>query len=1136
MSTPEPGTGIVVYRASRLEALLSPLESLLAQFPPTHLLGSQTVLAAHPGIKRWLRQALARVRGGHGIVANLDVQLPSAWLDARARDVLGVSELSQASYRRDALRWRLFALLPRSRDVDVQRYLANADVTRRFQLADHMAGLFTRYMVYRPDWLARWQTGDTHVPRANFLAPIWQRLRRDIAKPHRGELLQELAQALMTEAHSGDQTPLHVFGLSHLAPLELDVLRAEARHRLVVLYLPDPCVEFWAGIGNERGRMQRLAHTDDDEARERELLDLGHPLLAAWGRLGQHFGLSLSTGEGGVISETRHWRDSDSGVATDRLLPALQQSIRKMQPDLLDMALSAHARDDASLRIHGCHTRLRELEVLRDVMLDALRRDPGLHPSQMIVMSPVIGAYAALIPAVFGGAADPNSDLPYHLADVSLIQSHALFRAFAALLDLGSARVTTEQVLDLLAFPAIARALGLSGSALERLQQWLAEARVAWGIDANARARLGLPAYAEHSFAWGMQRLLAGYLYGDDQAAPGTSDAAATQVGSWPVDGVRGVEAEALGALDQLLGELDALARLAAAPRSLGQWCATLHGLIDRLLLIDPRDTSEREAHLRLVQQIEALRSGAETAGVDPELSFALLRELLQEQLDAVPERQPFLLGAATICGMVPQRSIPFRFIAVLGLNDGEFPRAASDRGIDLMTRSPRLGDRDVRSDDRYLFLETVMAARDQLHLSHVAEGARDGKPLNPAAPLAELIAFLDARARWSRADHDALAASPDAGKLLRPWHLRHALQPFDARYFSAAPDAMYFSYRRAFAAAPVAFGATADRFVPRRQVNNEHAPPASAIPLHGVLAYFKDPAKALLTTRMQLRLDALDEEAVGHSEALVAALPKRERVPRTLVYDALAAAPFAVPDEAPLHMRLAGTLPAGALAELAWDKARTSARAILAIAAQDPLLAGGVPETSPMPVALQLADGLLEGALEHVHRVDGRWLLLDVFPDKTETSLSFRQRLPLFVAWAALRLQHTDEACVLRVLCSNGPSTWATHLEKLDRETLRHRLEQLLAFWKQAQQRPCWYFPETSWAIARATPETRRSKAMGAWQARDGERGESLNAPGYAGWLARGVDLFDTGGADWAELEANALALGALIDASPSP
>ncbi len=1126
----ESGTGIVVYRASRLEALLTPLETLLAQFPPQELLAPQIVLAAHPGIRRWLRQALARKRGTGGIVANLEVQLPSAWLDVQTRSLLGVSAVSLAPYRREALRWRLYELLPQSRQPEILAYLDGADATRRFQFADHLAALYTRYMVYRPDWLARWQRGDFAVPRANFIAPLWQKLRRDIGSAHRGELLLQLTQRLEAASTAETSEPLHVFGLSHLAPIELDVLRAQARHRLVVLYLPDPCVEFWAGIGNERTRLEQLLQLDTEsengDALERELLGLEHPLLAAWGRLGQHFGLSLNAGEGRVISETRHGLDHDAAMETDSVLHALQQSIRSQRPAFVDARLSPSKknRNDVSLRVHGCHTRLRELEVLRDAMLDALRRDPGLHPSQMIVMSPNIGEYAALVPAVFGAPVAFNSTLPYHLADLPTRATHRVFDAFAALLALPLARISAPQVLDLLQVPAIARALSLDDGGIEQLRLWLGAARVVWGLDAGTREHFGLRGYFEHSFAWGMDRLLAGYVYGDDAIAAGTMDAAAAQVDSWPVAQVAGLNAAALGSLDRLLCECDAIARFATEPRPLSAWCEQLHGLVARLFRADAKDASEIDAISTVTRMIEAVRSSATAGAVDPVLPFALLRDLVQEQLDAVPERQAFLLGAATFCGMVPQRSIPFRFIAVLGLNDGEFPRAASGGGIDLMAITPRLGDRDVRNDDRYLFLETLMAAREQLHLSYLSESVRDGKPMNPAAPLAELLAFLEARA--TVADRDAKTPAQ------RPWLVRHALQPFDPRYFSADPQSPYYTYQPAFAVTPTNATPPVSRFVRRASATPSIELTQVPVALHSVLAYFKDPARSLLRAQLKLSLDALDVDGISDSEPLQAKLPKLERVPRALVLDALARGVFDVADEAATALRLSGSLPPGALAEIAYAEARDSARAILQSLQSDPLFAGGLRAASTLALDLEVGAVRLTGQLERVHRIAGQWVLLEVFPDKAESDFTFKERLPLFIEWALLLRLLPDADCALRVLCKGAKTPWLDRLRAMPRAALDHGLVQLLAFWSQAQSRPSWYFPATSWAIAKADPEKQRKSASDAWYWFDGTRGESVHAPGYAAWLARGAALFDERSEDWPELVANALHLAQAIGA----
>jgi len=89
-----------------------------------------------------------------------------------------------------------------------------------------------------------------------------------------------------------------------------------------------------------------------------------------------------------------------------------------------------------------------------------------------------------------------------------------------------------------------------------------------------------------------------------------------------------------------------------------------------------------------------------------------VVREAVRGALDAVPERQAFLLGGVTFCGLVPQRSIPFRVVCLLGMNEGEFPRPGNDAGLNRILSQPRRGDRDTRSEDRYLFLEAMMSAR----------------------------------------------------------------------------------------------------------------------------------------------------------------------------------------------------------------------------------------------------------------------------------------------------------------------------------------------------------------------------------------------------------------------------------------
>src|SRR6185312_13805075 len=98
----------------------------------------------------------------------------------------------------------------------------------------------------------------------------------------------------------------------------------------------------------------------------------------------------------------------------------------------------------------------------------------------------------------------------------------------------------------------------------------------------------------------------------------------------------------------------------ARAPRSPAGWSEWLLQLIDALFLADPRDEAENHALDALRRLAADLGNQAAETGLVATLPWSVVREALRGALGAVPERQPFLLGGVTFCGLVPQRSIPF--------------------------------------------------------------------------------------------------------------------------------------------------------------------------------------------------------------------------------------------------------------------------------------------------------------------------------------------------------------------------------------------------------------------------------------------------------------------------------------------
>ena len=1190
--------GLVIYRASRLEALLEPLLDLLDAAPPADPLSPQTVLAAHPGMRHWLARELARARGPRGIVANLDVLLPSSYIDRLALQHAGAQAVALPGWRRPQLRWTLFELLQApptavSRER-LDHYLgagdAGARARRRFQLADRLARLYSQYLVYRPDWLHRFERGQAALSRrdtpraaleAELIAPLWRALKGRLGE-HRADVLQRLPALLRRLPPA---PPLHVFGLNHSPPQELAVLAALAQRQLVALYVPDPCREYWGGLGREAAEVrpqraaeqQALEHAGEhDYFLEHRVCDAdgiehSHPLLARCGRLGQQFFMALADVEG-VREDVRHWRDREDPAPANRL-QRLQESLRRLAPSLLRVDLSdpqqaAAERADDSLRVHACHTRLRELETLHEVLLAATGAAPGsgearFAPGQIVVMAPDIGAYAPLIPAVFGAAGDTRARLPYHLADVSTARSHRLFAAVRRLLALPAARLSPPELVDLLQVPEIARRFGLDAQRLESddiegVIEWLRQSRAGGGLDAEFRLRFGLPPLHAHSFAWALDRLLAGYLIEDASGSEGLRGLRLADGSELaPLGGVHGAAADQVGALDALLQALQGLFDLADQTLPLGRWMQRFETLFDSFFRLDPQDPGAREADSALRQLLAAL--AAEPAGVaaDPLLPFALVRDLLLEKLDAVPERQPFLLGGITFCGMVPQRAIPFGLVAALGLNEGEFPRRAVDGGLDLMVQQPRLYDREQRSDDRYLFLETLMSARGQLHLSYVGASAKDGSPRNPAAPLAELLALLDV----------AAGIAPEQGEAERPWCVAQPLQPFDARLFDGG-DQRLFSHRAAFAALPNSSGlgalpafaddldldgnGDADGGLDGDLDGDGASPaarpavqPPAELELHALRGFWRDPAQQVLAQGLQLRLDALDAERLPDSEPLQARVDAREQLSQRLLFEHLRyGLDVAAPTAPPAWLRLSGLLPPGRLGASAWRDERLKLDAMLEGLRARTGFTAGAPQSQR--IELRIGDTRLRGEVDGlIARADGGHWLLRAFPKaaisadasalKSEDDLDFSRRLPLFLDWACLRLfssQATPAPLrLLALLDADSPSPWIDGINAFDAAlcaadvharapllaTLSERLQQLLALWCEGQRGALPYLPRSSWAAYRVEREPDKGTGTfsqrlaaavhSAWRGGH-QRGEIDYGPGYARLLFAALNL----------------------------
>jgi exodeoxyribonuclease V gamma subunit len=198
-----------------------------------------------------------------------------------------------------------------------------------------------------------------------------------------------------------------------------------------------------------------------------------------------------------------------------------------------------------------------------------------------------------------------------------------------------------------------------------------------------------------------------------------------------------GQSALALGAFWRFVEELRRLRRSAPAERRTG-WREALGGALERFAL----DAIEWAEDFRAVRRaIADLQDHMARGGLTEPVPLGVIQSALGELLDD-PARGGVPSGRVTFASISSLRNLPYRIVCAVGLDDGKFPTAARALEFDLMALAPQRGDRQRRTDERNLFLDSLLAARERLYMSYTGRSVRDNSPKPPSVLVAELLDY----------------------------------------------------------------------------------------------------------------------------------------------------------------------------------------------------------------------------------------------------------------------------------------------------------------------------------------------------------------------------------------------------------
>lgn len=500
--------GFYLYAGNRQEKLIEQLAEVVSQ-PLARPLDKEYMMVQHAGIKRWVSMQLAQM---NGVVANTEFLFPNQMLNLAYQNI--IPEFDHL-WEKEEIQWNIFKILqslPDSEDFKaIQSYQkANSDLNT-FRIAGMMADLYDQYQIYRPEMIMKWEEGEDN----HWQAQIWRMLPEHIRQSGKPFILQTYQKQIENgRLNPNARLPerLTIFGVSYVPPYHLEVLKGLSQLIDVHFFFLNPCQHYWGDILTDK-RIRNILFQRPGYTQDELYLETGNPLLSSWGQYGQDFFR--------LIYENQLTDQPETYIKTpldkSSLLNRLQNDILDLEDPTQNMEEPTGKMLDDSLKIHSCHSRMREVEVLKDQLLKLLS-DEKYNPSDILVMTPEIEEYAPLIQAVFTDDPAEEQFIPFSIADRVILKESAVIRFFLELLTFHKKRFTINDVFALFESEAIRDKFEITPHDQELVQSWIEQVNIRWGIDAKFRSNSGVPATPENTWQFGIDRILTGFaIPGDTQ-------------------------------------------------------------------------------------------------------------------------------------------------------------------------------------------------------------------------------------------------------------------------------------------------------------------------------------------------------------------------------------------------------------------------------------------------------------------------------------------------------------------------------------------------------------------------------------------------------------------------------------------
>ena len=692
---------------------------------PSGVFGKQQIVTQTEGMNNWLTLAIAKQLG---IAANFSFNKPN---DIIAQIYYLLGGKNKPLLSADFVKWTIFQLLSDNlftlKFPLIAGYYRDNDV-KKIALATKVADLFDQYQLYRPETITTWNKTSLTDITDNWQQYLWVSIYMQVngSMLDKTGMIAHIIAALQKNENQQiliNKIPqLHFFGIAVITPFYLQLFNEFSKHIPIRFYLLNPApTSFWLEDKSEK-QIARINQFTKRKADAAQYSNAGNNLLNSWGNIVKD---SFSL----LFQDETYINLYNDTLAQEPTLP--NSLLQKIQHDIYFNSAEGSRNlievadfKDGSLTINACFTPVREVEVLYNFLTQLVdQQKQKISPRDIVVMVSDIDNYAPYIRAIFDNA---PYEFPYTIADESIVVGNNLFNAIGQLLSLQADSFKAEEILELLESKYIRARFSLSD--IPSIRKAVNNAKIRFGISGEAENET-------KSVSWenGLKRIMSGLCISGEPMMEWGNDLLI------PLDTTEGADSLELIRFWHFIQILQYFVEQRNEPKSIANWGAYLQDLLENMVFqAGEKEDADYHRFILYLEKLTLLDTVTDTP-----ISFEVFRHSFLEIIGQATKKQAFASAGITFCSLIPMRSIPFKVVAMLGMDFDKFPRKETTLSFNLLKKQKQKGDRNVKDNDKHLFLETILSAENNFYLSYIGKSSKDAANIPPSSLVDELVAYI---------------------------------------------------------------------------------------------------------------------------------------------------------------------------------------------------------------------------------------------------------------------------------------------------------------------------------------------------------------------------------------------------------